>query len=207
MSPRSLTYGTTRSQLIVSARKLFAAHGFAGASIAAIARELGLTKQALLHHFGSKEALYALAVEQTADEVLHLLFDAMEDDRPPEDQLEAFFARYLAQMQFDADPARLLGRELIDAVTTGGEAARPQDGGAFVTLLESLVATVQATERWQGAGVQGALAVTTQLLGAAALIYTGSATLTGVFGPAATQGARDQSVQIYAALVSGALRH
>ena len=49
----------TREQLLESATRLFAARGFYGASLANIADELGLTKQALLHHFGRKEKLYA----------------------------------------------------------------------------------------------------------------------------------------------------
>ena len=42
----------TREQLLESASQLFAAKGFYGASLANIADELGLTTQALLHHFG-----------------------------------------------------------------------------------------------------------------------------------------------------------
>ena len=48
----------TRERLLDQAEPLFAERGFYGVSIAAIASELGLTKQALLHHFGSKEKLY-----------------------------------------------------------------------------------------------------------------------------------------------------
>jgi len=190
----------TRTQLIESACRLFAAHGYAGASISSIARELGLSKQALLHHFGSKNALYSLAVEQAAAAVLQLLFDAMDEDHSPEDQLEAFFASY--QQLLNAKPAagQLVLRELLDnALTT-------QKGGAFATLLESLVATVQATERWQGAGAAGALGVVTQLIGAASLPPSAEATLHARFGGATVETARSQCAAISAELVSGLLR-
>ncbi|WP_065333460.1 TetR/AcrR family transcriptional regulator [Tritonibacter mobilis] len=190
----------TRTQLIESACRLFAAHGYAGASISSIARELGLSKQALLHHFGSKGALYSLTVEQAAAAVLQLLFDAMDDDHSPEDQLEAFFASY--QQLLSARPAtgQLVLRELLDnALTT-------HEGRAFVTLLESLVATVQATERWQGAGAAGALGVVTQLIGAASLLPSAEATLNARFGGATVETARSQCAAISAALVSGILR-
>ena len=49
----------TREALVEVARRLFSERGFYGVSVAAIASELGITKQALLHHFGTKEALYA----------------------------------------------------------------------------------------------------------------------------------------------------
>ncbi len=192
---------TTRLQLLRSARSLFAAHGYAGASIAAISQELGVTKQALLHHFGSKDALYAEAVEQTASEVLALLFDVMEDDSPAEDQLEAFCDQLTMRMARDAAPAKLLLREMLDHALTP-----KSEGRSFATLLESLVATVQATERWQETGVQGAVAVVSQLFGAAVLVHAANDTLSGLFGPAAEAGARDQSAGIFTGLVSATLR-
>lgn len=48
-----------RERFIEAATDVFAERGFYGTSIAAIADALPLTKQALLHHFGSKEKLYA----------------------------------------------------------------------------------------------------------------------------------------------------
>ena len=190
----------TRTQLIESACRLFAAHGYAGASISSIARELGLSKQALLHHFGSKGALYTLAVEQAAAAVLQLLFDAMEDDHPPEDQLAAFFASYQRLLSVDSTAGQLVLRELLDhALTTDA-------GGALDTLLESLVATVQATERWQGAGVAGALAVVTQLLGAASLMSSAESSLSAKFGSGTVTKAQSHTAEISAELVSGILR-
>lgn len=192
---------TTRTELLRSARSLFAAHGYAGTSIAAIAQELGVTKQALLHHFGSKDTLYAMAVEQTAAEVLAVLFDAMEDDRPAEDQLETFCAHLSQRMAQDPAPAKLLLREMLDHALTP-----KAEGRSFATLLESLVATVQATERWKEGGVQGALALVCHLFGAAVLAHGARDTIGGLFGPAAEIGARDQNAAVFAALVSGALR-
>lgn len=193
---------TTRLQLLRSAGSLFAAHGYAGASIAAISHELGITKQALLHHFGSKDALYAQAVEQTAFEVLTLFFDVMEDDSPAEDQLEAFCDQLTMRMVKDAAPAKLLLREMLDHALTP-----KSEGRSFATLLESLVATVQATERWKSAGVQGALAVVSQLFGAAVLVHAANDTMIGVFGPTAEAGARDQSAAIFTGVVSATLRN
>lgn len=190
----------TRTQLIESACRLFAARGYAGASISSIARELGLSKQALLHHFASKGALYTLAVEQAAAAVLQLLFDAMEDDHPPEDQLAAFFEYYQRLLSVDSSAGQLVQRELLDHALTA------ETGGALDTLLESLVATVQATERWQGAGVAGALAVVTQLLGAVSLMSSAESALSTKFGSATVTKAQSRTAEISAELVSGILR-
>ncbi|OIQ29226.1 MAG: TetR family transcriptional regulator [Alphaproteobacteria bacterium MedPE-SWcel] len=202
MTETASQHETTRVQLIRSARRLFAAHGYAGASIAAISQELGLTKQALLHHFGSKDRLYALAVEQTAREILQILFDAMEEGRPPEDQLEAFFAALLSHLDEDATPVQLLTRELMD------QALKPQDqaGSSLDDVMQSLVATVQATEKWQDTGVQAALALVVQLLGAATLNFTAKGTLQRVFGRTTCQGAGGQFSEIFADVVSRTLR-
>ena len=59
---------STRDQLLATARTLFAERGFYGVSIASIANEHGLTKQALLHHFSSKEKLYGEVLKEIADD-------------------------------------------------------------------------------------------------------------------------------------------
>jgi AcrR family transcriptional regulator len=46
------------------AAALFAQHGFAHTSLQSLADAVGLSKAGLLHHFPSKEALYAAAVEE-----------------------------------------------------------------------------------------------------------------------------------------------
>ena len=48
----------TRERLIAVATHLFQKHGYADTSINQICAELGITKGALFHHFGSKEGLF-----------------------------------------------------------------------------------------------------------------------------------------------------
>ena len=69
----SLEAADTRDQFIEAARRPFAERGFYGTSIAAIAEELGLTKQALLHHFGTKEKLYGDVLEEISARVMETL--------------------------------------------------------------------------------------------------------------------------------------
>ena len=71
---------------IAAATGLFAAKGYYGASIAMIAAELDLTKQALLHHFGSKDALYERVLTGVADRMMLLLMEVQEDAETPEKQ-------------------------------------------------------------------------------------------------------------------------
>jgi TetR/AcrR family transcriptional regulator len=48
----------SRERILAAALEEFAAHGYAGARVEAIARRAGLNKQLISHHFGGKKALY-----------------------------------------------------------------------------------------------------------------------------------------------------
>jgi AcrR family transcriptional regulator len=73
MSNRSAAAEVTRTRLIDAALERFAADGL-GASFDAVAAEVGVTKGALYHHFGSKEglveAVYKEAIGRHADRVV-----------------------------------------------------------------------------------------------------------------------------------------
>ena len=55
---------TAKADLIASARREFADHGFALAGIEAIAEPTGLNKKMIYHYFGSKEGLYIAVLEE-----------------------------------------------------------------------------------------------------------------------------------------------
>ena len=59
-----------RDKIIEVARRVFARHGYDGASISMIAAEAGLSKAALYHHFENKEAIYKVSSRTGMDELL-----------------------------------------------------------------------------------------------------------------------------------------
>jgi AcrR family transcriptional regulator len=75
---RSARKAATRTKLLQAAARVYAAHGFAGATLDDVAEEAGLTKGAVYGHFGSKDnLLVALMEEYLAAEIAEqvALFD------------------------------------------------------------------------------------------------------------------------------------
>jgi AcrR family transcriptional regulator len=60
----------TRAALLAAARRAFAAQGFSGADVSAIAAEAGVTTGAIYHHFGSKKGLFQAVAESIEMEIL-----------------------------------------------------------------------------------------------------------------------------------------
>lgn len=168
----------TREQFLDKAEALFAERGFYGVSIAAVADELGLTKQALLHHFGSKQAIYGEVLSRISDR-----FDALESkiERASDDPATRFKS-YLLQLhegpQNRIDQTRLLIRELLD---------NKRRTDSVVTwylkpFLQRLIAMVKAIPNWSKASDAQALALAYQLLGAINYYGISTPTLTGILG-------------------------
>lgn len=84
MSTRAAAAEVTRARLVDAALERFAADGL-GASFDAVAAEVGVTKGALYHHFGSKdglvEAVYKEAIRRHADRVVEASRDGSGRER------------------------------------------------------------------------------------------------------------------------------
>jgi AcrR family transcriptional regulator len=103
-----------RTAVVSVATRLFAAHGFDGTSLQAIADELGLTKAAVLHHFASKEALRAAVLETIFDHFRELLPALLLRATASKDRFESIFGEVHHFFASAPDRARLLLREALD---------------------------------------------------------------------------------------------
>lgn len=70
---RSEMIAETRAKLITAARRAFAAHGYAEASMDDLTATAGLTRGALYHHFGGKQGLLEAVIEQIDAEMAERL--------------------------------------------------------------------------------------------------------------------------------------
>jgi AcrR family transcriptional regulator len=63
-SVREAAGAERRREIVGSALEVFAEHGYKGASLADIAGRVGITQQAVLYHFGSKDRLLVEALDE-----------------------------------------------------------------------------------------------------------------------------------------------
>jgi AcrR family transcriptional regulator len=91
----------TRSQLIAVATRMFAAHGYEDTSIEAVLQEAGVSRGALYHHFGSKEALFQAVLEEVEARVGEQTVAAAADVDGP---VAALRAGALAWIRLAGDP-------------------------------------------------------------------------------------------------------
>lgn len=168
----------TRGQFIEAARRLFAERGFYGTSIAAVADELGLTKQALLHHFGTKEKLYGDVLERISASLMETLKASRSAARSPEDQMAAFCAQFCDHVIENKLDTQLLMRELLD----NRRRAEAATNWYLKPFLDDLVALARKTERWRASSKAEALAGVYQILGAINYFAVSEPTLTRMYG-------------------------
>lgn len=103
-----------RAEILRTATRLFAAHGFDGTSLQTICDAVGIRKASLLYHFGSKEELrqsvLAEVLERWNDVLPRLLLAAAAG----ESRFGAVIRESVAFFAADPDRARLVVREILD---------------------------------------------------------------------------------------------
>ncbi|MGW7380675.1 TetR/AcrR family transcriptional regulator [Streptomyces sp. NPDC054794] len=144
--PRARTAGTKgvprahrEQQILAAALEEFGRHGHAKASMAEIARRVGVTKPLLYTYFGSKDGLYAACVDHIGPHLLEAIEQAMAKDSPEgglplavltalfqalEGRRHAWFVLYDRTLPPDSEPWHTAKRhrEAIDELAATGTA-------------------------------------------------------------------------------------
>ena len=171
----------TRLQLLTEARCQFAARGFHGTSIASVATAVGVTKQTLLHHFGSKEQLFSEVLGALATRLAERVEQVRSSSRNPASQLETFL---LETLDADSlDQLQLVIRELLenqDRASTAGQ-------WHLKNYLEALTELVKAVPGNDAMSHAEAFAFLYQLLGAVSYFRISRPTLHGMYGARETK--------------------
>lgn len=132
----------TREKLLAAAHRQFAERGFYGASIAQIAGEVGLTKQALLYHFKRKEDLYSEILKRISERLKQAVAGEAEAGTTPEERFEAIILGiYRVARDHELD-ARILLREKLD----NQRSQAPEEEWYFKPFLEAVTARLDQVE-------------------------------------------------------------
>jgi len=101
-------------QIRAAATQLFASVGYDGASLQAIAERVGVTKQTLLYHYPSKDALRRAVLDHVFAHFRERLPKMLDAVTSGHDRFEALTRELVHFFEADPDRARLLLRELLD---------------------------------------------------------------------------------------------
>ena len=154
----------------------FAERGFHGVTLAALADEADVTKQALLHFFSTKERLYVEVLACLAER-LSSKIDEIEA-LPPEQLLVTYFEAHISGALSRPNDARLVIRALLD--TDAATKVSP-----LKPYLDKLVSVARETDRWKDFPQEEVLAGLYQLIGAIQYFAISTPALKGMYGAAA----------------------
>jgi AcrR family transcriptional regulator len=171
-------HADTRQRLLDIAEQLFAERGFYGVSIAAIASEVGLSKQGLLHYFNSKEKLYGAIVQRISDDFQDHQREALQASEDPAERLEKFYAALAEPTETNVQRTRLLMRELLD----NNERAAKAENWYLRPFLDRLISMVKDVNKSEKLSDAEALAYGYQLLGAVNYFLISTSTLKAMYG-------------------------
>ena len=110
------TNGMTRErnerEILAAAERVFAQHGYRGASLQAIAEQAGLPKSNVLYYMGNKRGLYVRLLERMMERWNALLDDISVEDDPAE-VLEAFIRSKMQLSRRHPEGSRLFAAEIL----------------------------------------------------------------------------------------------
>jgi AcrR family transcriptional regulator len=152
-STRHRSSERTKAAILAAARERFAAAGYEGATIRAIAADAGIDPAMVMRYFGSKDRLFAAAAE----------FDLRFPDLSGVDRAhvgEALVSHFLSR--WEGDEALIV---LLRASTTNAVAAQRMHQ-IFIAQVEPMVATLVGGKAALRAGL-----IATQVLGFALCRY------------------------------------
>ncbi len=121
-----------RRRLLELGADLFSRHTYAELSMAAIAREAGISKALLYHYFPSKQAFFLATLEQQAAELARLV--DVDPALPPVEQLTRALDAFLGWVEANAEGYG----KLLQGATTHAEVRELVDGVRYATAQRIL---------------------------------------------------------------------
>jgi AcrR family transcriptional regulator len=129
----------TRERILDDALASFGARGYEATSLDALAAGLGVTKQAILYHFASKEQLLEAVIDRSASELSATLEDALRDAGEGWDRIDVVVR---SVFRLAARRPELLG--LLREVTKLGPPAATRLNDALDPLIARATGALEA---------------------------------------------------------------
>lgn len=132
----------TVRRIITGATRVFAASGFAGASVDEIAAAAGVNKATIYYHVGDKEALYGAVLHDVIGNTVARVAAGLSDDQSPQEKL-ATYIRGIAATVEDYPP---LPPVMMRAVESGGRNLPQEVATDLVLIFGMLMAILEEGE-------------------------------------------------------------
>lgn len=152
---------STRENLLEKAELLFSQKGFNGTSIKDVAAEVNVTKQGLLHHFPTKEKLYAAVLNEASSYITEHINLLISKNTNSKQQLIEFFENLLNAEGRTHQVIVLLIRELLD----NEERADKSNRWYLKPFLDQLIHVTKSSQEKGLLSDDDALALVYHLLG------------------------------------------
>ena len=167
-----------KDKFVETALLLFAERGFAGVSLSDLAKELGLTKQSIIYHFKTKEALYGEVLLGLSNRFEAILDDVLAAAREGDAKWRLFIDALFDHMENAPEDSRLIMRELLD------NSDRAQVGNRWYLkrFLDESVGLIANTSAWKGRSLDEQTAAVYQTVGAINYLAVSDVTLTAIWG-------------------------
>lgn len=131
----------TRAKLIQAARKAFAEHGYANASMDELTAEAGLTRGALYHNFGDKKGLLQAVVDQIDTEMADQAHALSSKEKDPWKRLLAEAVAYI-RMALEPEIQRIMLRD--GPAVLGDPSQWPSQNVCLARTMEGLQSLAEA---------------------------------------------------------------
>ena len=179
----------TREDILVAARRAFAARGYEATSLRSIAKQVHVDPALLVHYFGSKEGLFRAGLEMTLGPFG--LFSGLDALEVPE-AAELIVGRYL--LMLDQGPTRDVVLGLVRSAVSSERAATMLREFLTKEMLTSLSSLIDRPDCQLRASL-----VVAQLIGIAMLRHV-------VRSDAVARASNDEIVSLVAPVIEGYIR-
>lgn len=133
--------------ILAAAERLFCRHGYEGVSVNQVAREAGVSKANVFHHFGSKEDLYLEVVRNARSALTREILAITQTPVGVERLLTQVAEAELRHLFENADHVRLFMRECLATRPERSKAlAEKVFGSTFAELVTALQGALQRGE-------------------------------------------------------------